>query len=58
MDGHQERGYKRRLMGKGQYRTGSLSEAHLYLSSMKAGRKNGGHQSVIEFVLSQWKTEA
>lgn len=45
-------------MGKGQYRTGSLSEAHLYLSSMKAGRKNGGHQSVIEFVLSQWKTEA
>lgn len=37
MDRHQAGGYKRRLMGKGQCRAGSLSEAHLYLSSMKLG---------------------
>lgn len=37
MDGHQDRGYERRLVGKDQYRTGSLSEAHLYLSSIKLG---------------------
>lgn len=58
MDGHQDRGYQRRLMGKGQDRTWSLSEAQF----QKAGRKEGGHQSVIEFgiefVLSQWKMEA
>lgn len=37
MDGHQDRGYQRRLMGKGQDRTWSLSEAHLYLSFRKLG---------------------
>lgn len=37
MYGPQDRGYKRRLMGKGQYRTSSLSEALLCLSPMKLG---------------------